>query len=174
MYLKVRPEWANFLRKGRGRHLPDEANSLPFNGKDKEKNGLKTIKLDGTWKLHWSTGQRGGAPYVYKHIDHRESDAAFKGEPRHLAGTYQGGWLDATVPGEVHLDLMNAGLLDDPRDGINVFKARWVEEMIWYYRRTFDVPSEALTGNVYLHFEELDLWITMAGGNGQETSIHGM
>jgi len=132
---------------------------------------MKNISLDGTWKMHWSTGQRGGAPYTYKHVDDWEYDAEFQGNPRHLAGVYQGGWLDATVPGEVHLDLMKAGLLDDVRDGINVFKARWVEEMIWYYRRTFDVPEEALNGNVYLYFEELDL-SAIVYVNGEEVARH--
>ncbi|MBQ8752168.1 MAG: hypothetical protein IJZ13_03585, partial [Clostridia bacterium] len=92
-------------------------------------------------------------PYAYRHTDESENNNEYRGEPRHLAGEYPGGWLTGTVPGEVHLDLMKAGLLEDPRVGINVFKARWVEETVWYYRRTFDAPAEALSGRVYLRFE---------------------
>ena len=132
---------------------------------------MKTMDLNGSWQLHWSTGQRGGSPYAYRHTDESENNNEYRGEPRHLAGEYPGGWLTGTVPGEVHLDLMKAGLLEDPRVGINVFKARWVEETVWYYRRTFDAPAEALSGRVYLHFEELDL-SAIVYLNGVEIARH--
>ncbi len=132
---------------------------------------MDVLKLDGQWQLHWSTGQRGGSPYVYKHVDQQEYDAEVKGIPRRLDGSYPGGWLRGTVPGEVHLDLMQQGIIDDPNKGINVFKARWVEEMVWYYRRTFDAPTDALSGKAYLYFEELDL-SAIVYLNGEEIARH--
>lgn len=133
---------------------------------------MNAISLNGNWKLHWSTGQRGGAPYVLKHQNDHDVFAEFRGSPRTLAGSYnEAGWLDAAVPGEVHLDLMRAGLLDDPRIGINIFKARWVEETVWYYRRTIDIPEEWLRDRLYLHFEELDL-SAIIYINGKEAARH--
>jgi hypothetical protein len=35
------------------------------------------------------------------------------------------GWLAAEVPGEVHLDLMRAGKMDDPEIGDNARRCRW-------------------------------------------------
>lgn len=133
---------------------------------------MNTVSLDGDWQLRFSTGQRGGSPYVLKHSDDREHDAEFCGTPRHLPGHYRGGaWLNARVPGEVHLDLMRAGLLEDPRDGINIYKARWVEESVWYYRRTFEVPAEALCEHSVLVFDELDL-SAIVYLNGEEIGRH--
>ncbi len=133
---------------------------------------METISLNGTWKLRWSTGQRGGSPYVMKQPDDSQHDYEMRGIPRPLLGQYRGfGWLDATVPGEVHLDLMRQGLLDDPRVGINVFKARWVEEMVWYYRRTFDAPENFQSKKVWLCFEELDL-SAIIYLNGEEIARH--
>ncbi|MBN2450559.1 MAG: hypothetical protein JXR77_09215, partial [Lentisphaeria bacterium] len=60
----------------------------------------RTLSLDGVWELRWRDGQRG--------------------QPRgHLVdgtGSLRRS-LQAHVPGEVHLDLVSAGLIDDPGVG---------------------------------------------------------
>ncbi len=128
--------------------------------------------LNGVWKIRWSTGQRGGDPFVIKHTDDHDHMSELKGLPRELPGHYTGrGWLDAVVPGDVHLDLMRLGLLDDPYIGINVFKARWVEECVWHYRRTFDAPPEALNGYAVLRFGGIDL-NAIVYLNGEEIGRH--
>ena len=49
----------------------------------------------------------------------------------------------ATVPGEVRLDLMRAGLLkDDPFYGRNNDASRWVEEQDWWYWRDFELELQ--------------------------------
>lgn len=49
----------------------------------------------------------------------------------------------ATVPGEVRLDLMRAGLLkDDPFYGRNNDASRWVEEQDWWYWREFELELQ--------------------------------
>ncbi len=116
---------------------------------------LTTHSLDGSWDLHWHDGQRGSSlPYVAG----REPDPA-----RRLA---------AQVPGEVHLDLVRAGLIAEPGDGLNHLACRWVEEQFWIYRRTITVTPEMLTGRVWLHFACLDL-IAVVHLNGQEAGRHG-
>ena len=82
-----------------------------------------TLDLNGTWKLRWSDGQRGRPEYANRD----ETDPVR--------------YIDATVPGEVHLDVWRAGWIPDPYVGTNCLAARWVEECIWSYRREFEVPA---------------------------------
>lgn len=80
-------------------------------------------------------------------------------------------WIDACVPGEIHLDLWRLGLIDDPYVGTNVLKARWVEEFYWTYRLDFDLPPDALNGRCWLHFDGLDLAASIRF-NGEEIGRH--
>ena len=100
----------------------------------------KIIDLNGTWKLRWDDGQRGDRLPRLLRPDVDLSRA----------------W-DATVPGAVHLDLCKAGLLGEPTLGLNVLAARWVEETMWHYRRTFKVPKLAADERAWLVLEGLDL-----------------
>ena len=43
----------------------------------------------------------------------------------------------ATVPGEVHTDLLAAGVIDDPFDGANEHRLAWIGRTDWTYRATF-------------------------------------
>ncbi len=48
----------------------------------------------------------------------------------------------AQVPGEIHLDLMRAGLMEDPDIGDNARQhCRWPEQHSWWYRTEFIVPA---------------------------------
>lgn len=59
---------------------------------------MSTLSLNGKWKIRWSTGQRGGTPYVIKHLDDHDHMNEARGLPRELPGSYDGrGWLDAEV-----------------------------------------------------------------------------
>ena len=100
---------------------------------------LSNLSLDGTWRASWFDGQRG----CYQHgIDTREADLSC--------------YIDAQVPGEIHLDLIRAGIIKDPAVEANCLAARWVEECIWTYRRNFNVPAAALAGRSWLSFGELN------------------
>lgn len=46
--------------------------------------------------------------------------------------------IPATVPGEATLDLLNAGLIDDPFDGDNETKQQWIGDVDWRFTCTFD------------------------------------
>jgi beta-mannosidase len=54
------------------------------------------------------------------------------------------GWIDAEVPGCIHLDLLRAGAIPDPFYGTNDLDVAWVAERSWLYRRTFDCPPQLL------------------------------
>jgi beta-mannosidase len=114
----------------------------------------QTISLAGDWQLRWYDGQRG------------DTQARILSEQPEMHRALLG-----RVPGSVHLDLMRAGLLDDPNTGLNVLKARWVEENFWHYRRAFTAPALAEGERAYLYFEALDL-VAAVYLNGQEVGRH--
>ena len=57
----------------------------------------------------------------------------------------QGPWYPATVPGDVQSDLVDAGVLPDPRIGLDSRAGEWTSARDWLYRREFtlEVPSGA-------------------------------
>lgn len=115
---------------------------------------LQQLDLSGTWKVRWSDGQRGRTQYA----ERDETDAAR--------------YIDAEVPGEIHLDVWKAGWIADPYVGTNCLAARWVEECIWSYRREFVAPEASLSApRVWLDFQCLDLVATVVL-NGQEVGRH--
>lgn len=52
--------------------------------------------------------------------------------------------LDATVPGTNYLDLMNAGIIEDPFYGENEKDVYWVAQRDWTYEKTFEVTADEL------------------------------
>jgi beta-mannosidase len=74
------------------------------------------------------------------------------------AGAQQGtGWLPATVPGDVHLDLLANKKISDPFFRDNEAKLQWIEQEGWEYQLDFDVTSGLLArSNVDLVFDGLD------------------
>ncbi len=66
-------------------------------------------------------------------------------------------FLPATVPGTIHSDLLNNGLISDPFYGCNEKDLQWIGEKDWVYQMTFDVnPEIAARRQVKLVFEGLD------------------
>jgi len=106
---------------------------------------MQSLDLNGAWQIRWSDGVRGRVEYANRDV------------------TDESRYIDATVPGEVHLDLLRAGLISDPYRGAGALAARWVEECLWAYRKEFDAPAETLDGRVrsWLVFEGLDLVATV-------------
>ncbi len=114
----------------------------------------KTISLDGEWQLRWFDGQRGDS-----------------------ARRMIGGRVDLSrawpsrVPGSVHETLMDQGVIAEPCLGLNVLSCRWVEEMIWIYRRVFQAQKLRKGERAWLVFERLDLAATIYL-NGKQAGQH--
>jgi len=71
----------------------------------------------------------------------------------------QQGWIDAAVPGEVHLDLISAGLMPEPLYSTNAPECRWPEDRSWWYRLNFEVPEAVIAEQQQqLVFEGLDYY----------------
>ncbi|MCS7241567.1 glycosyl hydrolase 2 galactose-binding domain-containing protein, partial [Candidatus Caldatribacterium sp.] len=64
--------------------------------------------------------------------------------------------IPAYVPGEVHLDLLRAGQIEEPLFGENAKRCQWLEEREWWYRKEFEVPEALLTLPTELVFESID------------------
>ena len=65
--------------------------------------------------------------------------------------------VPATVPGCVHTDLLDGGLIPDPYYRDNEQKLMWIGEDNWSYKRTFHLhPSELDTKHLILCCEGLD------------------
>ena len=69
----------------------------------------------------------------------------------------ENGWLPATVPGDVHLDLLANKKIPDPFFRDNESKLQWIEKESWEYRLNFDAtPAMMARSNVDLVFDGLD------------------
>jgi len=67
------------------------------------------------------------------------------------------GWLPATVPGDVHLDLLANKMIPDPFVRDNESKLQWIEQASWEYQLSFDVTPQLLArARVELVFDGLD------------------
>ena len=91
----------------------------------KDEIGVEKISLNGTdWNLSFAK-----QPRVY--ADNPED---FRKLPEIKT-------IQATVPGNAEIDLLNAKLIKDPMVGDNVFELRKYESYQWMYSRTFPTPK---------------------------------
>ncbi|WP_296382127.1 glycoside hydrolase family 2 protein [Winogradskyella sp.] len=71
-------------------------------------------------------------------------------------------WQSATVPGNVHSDLLDHSLIEDPFIGGNEKDVQWVSETDWEYKITFSVDEKILQKkNIELNFEGLDTYASV-------------
>lgn len=76
--------------------------------------------------------------------------------------------IPATVPGCIHTDLMDAGLIPDPTIGMNEREVQWVSRTDWRYELVFDADPGLLDHHqIDLVFECLDT-IARVELNGEE------
>jgi beta-mannosidase len=69
------------------------------------------------------------------------------------------GSIAASVPGCIHLDLLDNGLIDDPFYGANERKLQWIGESSWAYSMVFAPgPGILEKENIELAFEGLDTY----------------
>lgn len=79
-------------------------------------------------------------------------------------------WHPAHVPGTVHLDLIEAGLIPDPFYRDNELKVQWVEYEDWEYKKEFKIPGQMLNkAHVELVAQGLDTFAAIFL-NGQKVA----
>lgn len=68
-------------------------------------------------------------------------------------------WHKATVPGEVHSDLLKNELIEDPFIGNNEHDLQWISETHWEYKTQFSLDNNTLNKkHIDLNFEGLDTY----------------
>ena len=75
-------------------------------------------------------------------------------------------WHPATVPGNVHIDLEKAGIIDNPFYGTNEDSVQWIEHKDWVYSGEFSIDKETLDfDNIEMEFLGLDTYadVTLNG-----------
>lgn len=75
--------------------------------------------------------------------------------------------LQGQVPGQVHVDLIEAGKIPDPFWRDQSDQCQWVEKWDWIYTRQFELTQEFDPSWAVLEFEGLDTYATILL-NGQE------
>ena len=102
----------------------------------------ESVSLDGKWKLdYWKQGRTAVLG---------PEDLATRGiTPKAI---------DATVPGNVELDLLAAGLIDNPEIGSNIYTLRPWEGFQWRYSRSFQTPAHGEEDYLELDFEGIDCY----------------
>ena len=85
------------------------------------------------------------------------SDRNLSSEKWQFKNSKENKWLTASVPGTVHLDLMNNKLIPDPYKDENEKKVQWVENEDWDYQTVFKISAKELENqNADLIFHGLD------------------
>ncbi len=64
--------------------------------------------------------------------------------------------IPAKVPGSIHMDLLRAGLIEDPYYEMNSLKCEWVPQRWWMYRTTCVIPEELKGKRIRLIFRGID------------------
>jgi beta-mannosidase len=99
---------------------------------------LKNYSLNGEWQLS------------YGPQDNRSPRIPTEFRAANLAQ------IPARVPGNVEIDLENAGKINDPTVGNHIYALREFETFQWWYQKKFSTPEFQSTELVELVFEGLD------------------
>jgi len=69
------------------------------------------------------------------------------------------GWLSVkTLPCDVHMPLIEAGIIGDPNIADNCLQSEWIEERSWWFQKTFLADEEILSSDKSeLYIESLDV-----------------
>jgi len=68
-------------------------------------------------------------------------------------------WMDASVPGCVHTDLMTNKKIEDPFYRLNERDQQWIDKVNWEYKTTFEVtPEIEQRDRIVLDFKGLDTY----------------
>ena len=71
-------------------------------------------------------------------------------------------WNPATVPGNVHSDLLQNEIIEHPFIKDNEFNLQWISEADWEYKTRFEVEDQTLNNkHLELNFEGLDTYASV-------------
>ena len=71
-------------------------------------------------------------------------------------------WLSATIPGNVHSDLLDNKIIENPFIGDNELKLQWISDNNWEYKTLFSLNNQIFKKkHIELNFEGLDTYASV-------------
>ena len=68
-------------------------------------------------------------------------------------------WLEASVPGDVHTDLLKNGLIEDPFYRLNEHDLQWIDKTDWEYKTEFNLSKKNINSHsLSLDFQGIDTY----------------
>lgn len=64
--------------------------------------------------------------------------------------------FQTTVPSEVHLVLMENGVIEDPYSNYNELKQKWISKHDWKFKTTFKAEIQKEKQEIILYFQGVD------------------
>ena len=81
----------------------------------------------------------------------REEPLSVDKEKANIVAEKEKGWINGTVPGDIHIDLIRENIISEPLEGLNSFDCEWIEKRSWWYYREFKTREE------WLQADEIEL-----------------
>ncbi len=95
------------------------------------------IELNENWKLSWS-----GLGY--------DASMAWR------MARKEEGWLDCSLPCDIHVPLIENKVIEEPTVGLNFFDSEWTEKKAWWFKKVFDLDPDTMGEYVSLVIENID------------------
>lgn len=124
---------------------------------------MKTINLSGKWKLRGEFLDVGPERFC-EVLNHAESEKPFhilrtsEHRKRH-PNTFPGkeGTIDAAVPCDVIVPLIENGLMEEPLTGVHAQDTAWLCDLSWWFIKEFQTDTDFLANDeIRLFIETLD------------------
>lgn len=104
----------------------------------------QSLNLSGKWQLCWQDTLTDKEQIIIRGLE--AEGAQFWKDA-----------IDCQVPGDVHIALTEAGIIEAPLKDVNSEKCRWVEEKEFWYKKEFEVKPGFFGDRMELVFGGLDL-----------------
>ena len=85
---------------------------------------------------------------------------------------YNGQWYPATVPGFLHTDLMDNGIIPDPFVGTNEDSVQWIKDSVWHYKIGIDRSQLPEGDSLWVVFEGLAGRVEIEGMEREEDTVY--
>jgi beta-mannosidase len=108
---------------------------------------LEVLELDGQWLLKDK-----------EYIEYSDDTVALS----ELGGD---GWLETTVPGDIHPTLIEAGRMPDPFIDQNTKQCSWTNQRSWWFKKQVEVPAGFSNKTVKLIFDGIDTYASIYVNN---------
>lgn len=87
----------------------------------------------------------------------RHEELAWGAEMAPIVADREEGWIHTDLPCDVHMPLIEKGIIDEPLEADNFYNSEWIEDRSWWFKNTFFIDQELLKEDIIeLTLESLD------------------